>query len=149
MKLFSRCIHKMFNPEVLAKNIDLVPEGYKLFRECAKLKNKDGTKRHRLFIFSNWDHLSFDIFRKRHVRLFNMFEEIIISGHVKMVKPSKEMHDYIINTYNLDPSECVLIDDQSMNARAARKAGMKAALIRNRDYVQLRRQLVRLGVLDS
>ncbi len=148
MLLISRCIHKMFNAQVLANNIDLAPEGVRLLEESAKMKNNDGTKKHRLFVFSNWDHISFDIFKKKHIRLFNMFEGIVISGHMKRVKPAKDAYDYIIETYNLDPKECVLIDDQSMNTNAARRYGMQAALISNQNYQQLRRDLVRLGVLE-
>ena len=147
MRLISRCIHKMFNPQVLANNIDPVWPGIQLLQECAKMKNKDGTKKHRLFVFSNWDHISFDIFKKKHVRIFNMFEEIVISGHIKRVKPSHDMYDYLMETYNIDPHDCVLIDDQSMNTNSARRYGMQAALIRNRDYAQLRKDLVRLNVL--
>ncbi len=149
MDLISRCIRAMFTPEVLANNVSIAPEGYKLLQECARLKNNDGSKRHRLFVFSNWDHLSFDIFRKKHIRFFNMFEHVVISGHIKQIKPSKEAYDYLIDTYNLAPAECILIDDQEMNTRAAKQFGMKAALIKNRDYACLRRDLIRLGVLDS
>ena len=147
-KLISSCIEKMFNPEVLAQNIYPAKEGIRLLEECEKLRNKDGTKRHRLFVFSNWDHISFDIFRKKHRKFFNKFEGIVISGQIKRVKPSKEAYDYIVETYNLDPKECVLIDDQRMNTRAAKKYGMKTALIRYRDFVKLRRDLVKLQVLE-
>lgn len=147
MLLISRCIHKMFDAQVLANNIDLAPEGIRLLEESARMKNDDGTKKHRLFVFSNWDHISFDIFRKKHIQLFNMFEGIVISGHIKRVKPAKDSFDYIIETYNLDPKECILIDDQSMNIKGARRSGMQAALISNGDYLQLRRDLVRLHVL--
>lgn len=148
-KLISRCIHKMFNPEILAKNIELSWPGVRLLEECARQKNTDGTKKHRLFIFSNMDHLTFDSFKKRHRRIFGMFEGIVISGHVNRVKPAKDIYDYICETYQLDPAECILIDDQEMNARGALVYGMKAALIRNQDFEQLRRDLAKLGVLDT
>lgn len=149
MKVIMQCIRKMFDPQILSDNIYPAWEGIALLEECARMKNKDGTKKHRLFIFSNWDHLSFDIFKKKHRWIFNMFEGVVISGHIKLIKPSREAYDYIVQKYNLDPKECVMIDDQEMNTRGAILYGMQAALITDRNYPLLRKDLVRLGVLDS
>ncbi len=145
--LIWRCIKTMFNPKILAKNIYPVEAGIKLLQESYRLQNKDGTKKHRQFVFSNWDHISFDIFLKHNRPIFRYFEHIVISGHIKLIKPNKNSFDYLIDTYNLDPKECILIDDQQSNIRAAQRCGMKAVLIHEGDYEALRRDLKRLGVI--
>ncbi len=145
--LIWRCIKTMFNPKVLADNVYPVQAGIKLLRESYSLKNKDGSRKHRQFVFSNWDHISFDLCKKEHSSLFSLFEDIVISGHIKDIKPKKSSFEYLIKTYNLDPRECNLIDDQPDNARAARKCGMTAVLIYNNDYEALRRDLKALGVI--
>ena len=146
-ELIIRCFRKMFDPKVLARNVYSVNEGFKLVYECCNRRNEDGTKMHRQFVFSNWDHISFDYFRKEHKHLFRNFEHIVISGHIKLIKPHADSFEYLLKTYNLNPKECILIDDQDSNARAARKCGMKAIIIRNGDYAAVRQDLVGLGVL--
>ncbi len=147
MELIMRCIETMFNPTLLAKNIYASQEGVKLMQESYRMVDKNGKKVHRQFVFSNWDHLSFDIFHKDNRHIFRYFEKIVISGHIKRIKPNQDAFHYLIETYNLDPKECILIDDQEVNARAARKCGMQAILIRNRDYEQLRNDLKYQGLI--
>ena len=143
--LIKKTINAMFNPKILARNVQAVPAGFELVRKCCSARNKDGSKKNRNFVFSNWDNLSFDIFYKKNRTLFTPFEEIIISGHVKMIKPRKEIYKYLLQTYNLDARDCILIDDQEVNAIGARKCGITAVLIKNNDYVQLSKELKRLG----
>ncbi len=147
MNLIWRCIKAMFDPVVLARNIHPAEEGIKLLQESYRMKNKDGTKAHRQFVFSNWDQISFDIFKGQHMAVFRYFEEIVISGHIKRIKPNQNAFEYLIETYHLNPQECVLIDDQAVNVRAARKCNMQAVLIHNKDYQQLRSDLRSLGVI--
>lgn len=145
--LISQCIKAMFDPEILACNIYPAEEGIKLLQESYRMRDKKGRKIHRQFVFSNWDHLSFDHFKKSHGSIFRYFEQIVISGHIKHIKPNVDAFEYLLKTYQLDPKECILIDDQTVNVRAAQKRGMKAVLIQNKDYQQLRRDLKQLGVI--
>ena len=147
MELILRCIKTMFNPTLLAKNIYASEEGVKLMQESYRMVDKNGKKVHRQFVFSNWDHISFDAFHDQNRHIFRYFEEIVISGHIKRIKPNKDAFQYLIETYNLDPRECILIDDQEVNARAARACGMKAILIHERDYEQLRGDLKQCGII--
>lgn len=145
--LIKKTIHAMFNPKVLARNVYPVQAGFDLVELCGKARNKDGSKKNRNWVFSNWDNLSFDIFYKNNRGLFKPFEEIIISGHVRLIKPHAAMYKYLLETYRLNPKDCILIDDQEVNVIGARKAGIKSILIRNNDYDQVRRDLKLMGAL--
>lgn len=145
--LIAKCIKAMFDPEILARNIYPAEEGIKLLQESFRMRDKNGRKMHRQFVFSNWDHLSFDYFKKSHDSIFRYFEELVISGHIKHIKPNTDAFEYLVKTYQLDPQECILIDDQVVNVRAAQKFGMQAVLIQNKDYQQLRNDLKQLGVI--
>lgn len=147
MRLIKRTIRAMFDPDILARNVFPLEKGMKLLKECSRAKNKDGTKKNRIFAFSNWDHLSFDICYRMHRRCFRFFEGIVISGHIGCIKPRAESYEYILKKYNLNPHDCILIDDQAINAEGARKCGMNAVLIKDDDYDQLRRTLKALGAL--
>ncbi len=146
-RLIKKTIHAMFNPKILARNIQPVPAGFDVVRLCGEACNKDGSKKNRNFVFSNWDDLSFDIFYKNNRAYFKPFEKIVISGHIKLIKPRAEAYKYLLETYKLDPKDCILIDDQEVNVIGARKCGIKCVLIKNGSYEQVKRDLKQLGAL--
>ena len=101
-RLMQRTIRAMFDPQILADNIYPLEKGVELLKECKEATDKDGNI-HRNFAFSNWDPLSFDIFKEKNLHIFNLFDEIVISGHIKCIKPRKEAFKYLLETYHLDP----------------------------------------------
>ncbi len=147
MELIQKTINAMFDPKTLAKNVYPIKQGVRLLQECIRVRNKDGSKKNRNFAFSNWDPLSFKEFKGVHNWIFSLFEDVIISGNIKKIKPRKEAYEYILEKYNLDRRECILIDDQKVNVIGAQKCGIKAILIENGDFENLRRDLVALGAL--
>ncbi|MCR5417480.1 MAG: HAD family phosphatase [Lachnospiraceae bacterium] len=50
----------------------------------------------------------------------------IFSCHVKLIKPDLAIYDLICKRYDLDPKECLFIDDKLINVIAAREYGMQA-----------------------
>ncbi|MGI6071099.1 MAG: HAD family hydrolase [Blautia sp.] len=50
----------------------------------------------------------------------------IFSCEVHQVKPEPEIYQTLINTYGLDPRECLFMDDRAENVEAAKRAGMEA-----------------------
>lgn len=54
----------------------------------------------------------------------NIFDEIILSGDINIVKPDVRIFKLMAEKLNLDPSECVMIDDLASNINGARLAGM-------------------------
>ena len=55
----------------------------------------------------------------------NTFEGVVVSSDVKMIKPNPAIYEYILKAYNLNPEECLFIDDMEANIEAAERAGMK------------------------
>lgn len=148
-ELITKTIQTMFNPHVLARNVYPVEEGVRLLKECAAVRNQNGRRRHRLVAFSNWDHLSFKSFYKRNTQVFKYFDHVVISGDIHRIKPYKNAFEYLIYTLRLNPHDCILIDDQKVNADGAKACGMRALLINGNDYDALRIQLIKYGVLPS
>lgn len=54
----------------------------------------------------------------------NLFEEIVISSLVKMVKPDPEIYLYTLQKINLSPEETMFIDDNKVNVDAAINLGI-------------------------
>ena len=97
-----------------------------------------------LYCLTNWSHETFPIVKQAHARLFDMFEGIVVSGEEKMVKPNPEIYKVLLDRYQLNPSECIFIDDRQANVDGAEKVGIKGVLFQGSD--SLRQQLL---LLDS
>ncbi len=145
--LVQKTINAMFDPKVLANNVYPLKNGINLLKECASARNGDGTKKNINIAFSNWDSMSFDIFYRLNKRYFKYFDEVLISGHIGLIKPDKKAFQYLIDKFKLDPKECILIDDQVVNTKGAEKCGMKTILLNNMNYKELRLKLQILGAL--
>lgn len=146
-RLIKKTMKAIFDPKTLSENIYPVQKGLDLVFECARARNADASKKNRNFVFSNMDRLSFDHSYRNNRAAFRSFEAIVISGHIGLNKPSKSAFEYLLKTYNLDPKECILIDDQWINILAAQKCGIRTIHMFNHDYDDVRRQLKKLGAL--
>lgn len=105
---------------------------------------------HRLFVISNLNVESFDFLSAdpQAARLFNYFEDIILSGHIGIQKPDPRIFDYLLNKHALDPQHSVFIDDQLINLEAAEQAGItKGILCNDFNFGSLRQQLELHGAL--
>lgn len=66
----------------------------------------------------------------------------VVSGFVQMVKPNRDIYEYLLHEYDLAESECVFIDDREENIETARAIGMKGIVFEN--YTQATAELERL-----
>ena len=99
----------------------------------------------RLYALSNWSAETFPVARPRYPFL-DWFDGIVISGEVKLAKPDPRIFRHMLDRFSLDPAATVFIDDSEANVRAAAAQGLVA--LRFEDAATLRRDLVRLGLLD-
>ncbi len=60
--------------------------------------------------------------------IWDMFEGIVISGHLKMVKPEPEIYHHLTHTYGLATQSCLFLDDAPHNVEGARAAGWQGLL---------------------
>lgn len=49
----------------------------------------------------------------------------VVSAFVKMIKPNKDIYEYLMKKYDLKAEECVFLDDRADNVEAAEKLGMR------------------------
>mgnify|MGYP001376182579 FL=1 len=78
---------------------------------------------YRLIALTNWSAETFPIAKKKY-KFLKLFEGIVVSGKIKMLKPFKEIYDFTLEKYNLDPKECVFIDDRLDNIQGAVRCGI-------------------------
>lgn len=48
----------------------------------------------------------------------------VVSGFVQLVKPDREIYEYLLKEYDLKAEECVFIDDREENVEAAKEIGI-------------------------
>jgi len=58
--------------------------------------------------------------------ILQLFDGVVISSHVKIVKPDEAIFHHLLDTHNLDPAECILIDDLQASAKTAENLGIQA-----------------------
>ena len=105
---------------------------------------------HRLFVISNLNVESFDFLNAdpQAARLFNYFEDIILSDNVGIQKPDPRIFDYLIKKHNLNRKDSVFIDDQLVNLQAAEQAGIKKGILcSDFNFGTLRQELELHGAL--
>ena len=104
----------IFNPAIFAQTQYLYPDAEKFVRECVKAG-------HKVYILSNWDAESFALIKEKYSDFFDLFSGFIVSGECGMIKPNPLIYTYLLETYSLDPADCLFFDDQTINVQAARK----------------------------
>lgn len=100
--------------------------------------------KYRLLALTNWSHELFPWARET-FDFLDLFEEIMVSGEVKLQKPDPAIYRLLHERFDLQGyGGCVFIDDSLRNVEAARKEGLDT--IRFENPAQLRSELRERGV---
>jgi 2-haloacid dehalogenase len=94
---------------------------------------------------SNWSAETFPLVRPR-FEFLNWFDEIVLSGEVKVNKPDPAIYYILLERINREPQDCVFIDDSLPNIQAAQQLGFQA--IHFQSPAQLRQDLRGLTIDD-
>ncbi len=115
--LIRATIKMMFTPHRFAKTRRMITDMAAFAREC----HQHG---HALYILSNWDTETFALIKTMHSDFFALFTGIVLSGDCHAIKPDAKPYRYLLDTYHLDPAECVFIDDRPENIATAQQLGI-------------------------
>lgn len=88
------------------------------------LKELVNNAKYNVYALTNWSAETFPIAQSRYDFL-SWFEGIVVSGEEKCIKPNPKIYKIILNRFNLEPNECLFIDDNLENTKAAAKLGIK------------------------
>ena len=76
-----------------------------------------------LIALTNWSAETFPVALKR-FKFLKLFSGIVVSGEIQMLKPFPEIYNHTLKKYDLNPSECIFIDDRPINVLGAKKCGI-------------------------
>jgi 2-haloacid dehalogenase len=97
-----------------------------------------------LYALSNWSAETFPHARER-FEFLGWFDCAVISGEIGLVKPNREVFDFLLGKSGRRAEECVFIDDSPANVAAAREIGFDA--IHFHSPRRLRDELMSRGIL--
>lgn len=99
-----------------------------------------------LYGLSNWSGEKFKLVRQNY-EFFDWFEDILVSGEVKLVKPDERIFNLMLERIKHPAEECLLVDDSAANIQAAASLGFQTIHFRSPE--QLRGELVQRGYLET
>lgn len=107
---------------------------------------------HKLFVLSNLSVAEYERIKQEPeiASLFSFFDDIVISDMTPYEKPDRQIFTYFCQQYNLQPADCVFIDDKEDNLEGAHAANInKTILCSNFDLQHVRNELVSFGILHQ
>jgi HAD superfamily hydrolase (TIGR01549 family) len=113
----------------------IMEEGLEIAQRLSREKDVYGFKKHRLFILSNMDREMIRHLENTYTDLYSIFEDVIYSAENSLLKPDQNIYLSLIKKYNLNTSECWMIDDQKENIDAAINLGMKGIICQSHSDV--------------
>lgn len=96
-----------------------------------------------VYCITNFSSEKFDLVRRKYA-FFDLFDGIVVSGKVRLVKPDPGIFLHFLEKFGLRAADCVFIDDSAINIDAASALGFHT--VHHRTAGQLREKLVSLGL---
>jgi HAD superfamily hydrolase (TIGR01509 family) len=105
------------------EKLEPIKEGVSLLEEVQRLG-------HSTYILSNISKDFIDRLLKKHAFL-KTFDGYLYSYEIQVVKPDPRIYQYLLDRYQLDPKDCLFIDDSPLNVSSANDIGIKSILCDN------------------
>ena len=121
-----------------------IPLSLTPIRHTVRLIHSVKRKGNKAFVLSNM-HLASIQHIEHKYSFWDIFDGIVISCRIHMVKPDAEIYEYLLNKYGLVAEESTFIDDTEINLSAATKLGIKP--IRFENPYQCERELKTRGCI--
>ena len=127
--------------QVIGRLLEAVPRFLTPIETTIDLIRKMSRTNHGLFVLSNMHLASIAYLEKNH-GIWDLFDGIVISSRIQMVKPEPQIYEYLLEQYRLEPVETIFIDDLPENLEAASSLGIQT--VRFVDAAQCERALARV-----
>ncbi len=135
-------------PERLHDNIDRLYDNW--IGHCPQIEGMpeivdDVKKNCDIYLLSNFNKsLRGQLYK---IPVLEKFDGLVISGELKMKKPDPKIYQYLLDTYKLNPDECIFIDDLPANIAVAESFGIHGYVF-DGDVAKLRTYLTENGIIS-
>ncbi len=131
--------------EGMEKLLNAVPPSLTPIQGTIDLIRSIQDSKNKLFVLSNM-HAASITYLEEHHQIWDLFEGVVISSRIQLVKPEIAIYEYLLSEHEMKPVETVFIDDMSENLVAAASTGIQT--IKFVDPVQCKQALIDLGCIE-
>ena len=111
------------------------PSYIDIYREVFPVLSELKKKGHRIFVLSNTSKVFYDLLEEQLSPLKELLDGFVLSCDIKAIKPDLAMFKEILDKYQLNPANCIFLDDIEDNTSAAQKLGIRAYQVKKRSDV--------------
>ena len=111
------------------------PSYIEIYTEVFPLLVRLKEKGHRIFVLSNTSPVFYELLEEQLSPLNEILDGFVLSCDIKAVKPDRKMFEEILHKYQLDPVNCVFLDDIADNTKMAESLGIRAYQVKQRSDV--------------
>ena len=115
--------HKDLEPELRRFFAEDWMELYVAYDDTVKFYNEVCEQGYDIYLLTNFSKDGYEYISNK----FDFFKKAngaVVSSHLKIAKPDMRIYKYLLETYNLNPDECIFIDDSVANIKAAKELGI-------------------------
>lgn len=118
-ELMNDIMDLVLDPQAVTKMIEPVKSTVQLIQ---KLKEAG----HQVYCCGNAPEQLYATSSQKFDHVLQQFDGIVISSHIKEIKPGEAILKHTVEKYKLNPAHCIVIEDQEEAAATAKKMGMQA-----------------------
>ena len=111
------------------------PSYIEIYTEVFPLLVRLKEKGHRIFVLPNTSPVFYELLEEQLSPLNEILDGFVLSCDIKAIKPDPKMFEEILHKYQLDPANCVFLDDIADNTKMAESLGIKAYQVKQRSDV--------------
>ena len=111
------------------------PSYIEIYMEVFPLLVRLKEKGHRIFVLSNTSPVFYELLEEQLSPLNEILDGFVFSCDIKTIKPDPKMFEEILHKYQLDPVNCIFLDDVKDNIKMAESLGIKAYQVKQRSDV--------------
>ena len=111
------------------------PSYIEIYTEVFPLLVRLKEKGHRIFVLSNTSPVFYELLEEQLSPLNEILDGFVLSCDIKAIKPDPKMFEEILHKYDLNPENCIFLDDVKDNTKMAESLGIKAYQIKKRSDV--------------
>ena len=115
--------HKELEPELRRFFAEDWMELYVAYDDTVKFYNEVYEQGYDIYLLTNFSKDGYEYISNK-FDFFKKAKGAVVSSHLKIAKPDIRIYQYLLETYNLNPDECIFIDDSVANINAANELGI-------------------------
>lgn len=121
-----------------------VPDNLKYNDNILDLVKDLKNKGYKVYVLSNTSNETFANFK---ADLEALFDGLVLSYKIHEIKPNKPIYEYLLKTYNLNPNECLFLDDRLDNIKTANELGIHGRKVNEDDLEDIKNVLKEYNIL--